>query len=1218
MITVGGPIDPYLLKEGLVNVGNLPNPVSITQEGGSSSTITDSIWTRIVSGQIYPTTITDKVSLGTTSFVGSERLRVSGETNTTSLRTADAYIDTVRVRSGSFYANLSTSLTATRNITIPNAAGTLALTSDIHTFANQALLDTYSYTNASIGTTIGNSHTHTDLTALNTILSSDITNWNTAFSWGDHSLVGYLIAEVDPVFNSSVASAIVLDDYNHWNTAYGWGNHADAGYLLSETDPIFQISAAYTITSTNITNWNTAYTNTHTHTNKTLLDSILNSGDGTYFLSNDGTYKQFVIPSGTGSLVYTTGGSSLGSDADLTYDPTLNILTSVNLTISNTLNIGTGSTIIETAGNLVFTDSLSNTSTLAALIAGATNHWTTTTGGIYYSNYISNHTNPTAELDITGHIVADDFDSNYIRYKDNNLLIGVGVDTTNSSRIIIDTAYSTFPLIDGDTLGKVLNINGEITTTYGIVNFENGNQKIFSDLGILYIQDTVINSGSPLSFSAFIDGTINAKKSDFSAYSTVTGIDAGDVSSWNSKESGLGNPSVSGYILSSTTGGVRSWVPNSGSGVTPTDNVFKWDGTPNFYYRPYSSKTEAGGVASDGKFYLGTSNPDATIRLNYDGDLHVTNLFAVTNLTVGGISSSLRFNTGIENLLLGEATTINSDTDFTGNTIVGNMAGTNISLGSNNTILGDQAGFSGDNTQCLFIGKNAGYNTINTLDNVMIGYKAGEANVGGDDNLLLGNYSGKSLHDGASNVFLGNITGYNGTTVDNSIFIGFAAGYYETGNRKLIIDSILRANESDQRSKALLYGVMDTTTSTQILTINGKLGLNNLTPSATLTIGTAGTSSGSLSLAGATSGTAIIVVPSIAGTPTLTLPTATGTLALTSDITAALPTDDILDWNTNKYTPYASKQSGINFYTGTTDPDGTNRLNLNGYLYSTGVNVQGTGITVNTTTGTCLSVTSTSTGTGLNLSTIRGIGADIKQSGSLGSNNNGNDVLLVERLLSGTGDATGNLINILDNPTTSGTISGKAFSYSAGTTERISFNPRVANGASAVACILDTHNNLTTTGALLSSWRNQGSEKVSFDKDGYGVFLSGVYSGSKSGDYGLLTSGFLSIKRSGNIVSAINPVVVDGANAIANLFNTTTTLSTAGSKLLSVQNNSSSIYSLFASGSEETLRGQYHYHRQTMGSDTDGDWRTYADANGFYFQFRVSGTYTTLFEIPIS
>lgn len=37
------------------------------------------------------------------------------------------------------------------------------------------------------------------------------------------------------------------------------------------------------------------------------------------------------------------------------------------------------------------------------------------------------------------------------------------------------------------------------------------------------------------------------------------------------------------------------------------------------------------------------------------------------------------------------------------------------------------------------------------------------------------------------------------------------------------------------------------------------------------------------------------------------------------------------------YTPYTAKQSGLSFYTGTTVPDGTTTLNLNGYFRATRV-----------------------------------------------------------------------------------------------------------------------------------------------------------------------------------------------------------------------------------------------------------------------------------------
>ena len=41
----------------------------------------------------------------------------------------------------------------------------------------------------------------------------------------------YLTSEIDPVFSASPAAGIIADDISNWDTAYGWGNHASAGYL---------------------------------------------------------------------------------------------------------------------------------------------------------------------------------------------------------------------------------------------------------------------------------------------------------------------------------------------------------------------------------------------------------------------------------------------------------------------------------------------------------------------------------------------------------------------------------------------------------------------------------------------------------------------------------------------------------------------------------------------------------------------------------------------------------------------------------------------------------------------------------------------------------------------------------------------------------------------------------------------------------------------------
>lgn len=67
------------------------------------------------------------------------------------------------------------------------------------------------------------------------IISLDISNWNTAYGWGDHSGL-YLTSETDPVFSASEAYNITSTDTSNWDTAYGWGDHALAGYLTSYSE----------------------------------------------------------------------------------------------------------------------------------------------------------------------------------------------------------------------------------------------------------------------------------------------------------------------------------------------------------------------------------------------------------------------------------------------------------------------------------------------------------------------------------------------------------------------------------------------------------------------------------------------------------------------------------------------------------------------------------------------------------------------------------------------------------------------------------------------------------------------------------------------------------------------------------------------------------------------------------------------------------------------
>jgi hypothetical protein len=68
-------------------------------------------------------------------------------------------------------------------------------------------------------------------------------------------------SETDPVFGAHPANGITSSNITNWNDAFGWGNHGTQGYLTSytETDPVFGAHVANGITPTNITNWNTAH-----------------------------------------------------------------------------------------------------------------------------------------------------------------------------------------------------------------------------------------------------------------------------------------------------------------------------------------------------------------------------------------------------------------------------------------------------------------------------------------------------------------------------------------------------------------------------------------------------------------------------------------------------------------------------------------------------------------------------------------------------------------------------------------------------------------------------------------------------------------------------------------------------------------------------------------------------------------------------------------------
>ena len=86
-------------------------------------------------------------------------------------------------------------------------------------------------------TTTGSINSHTDVT-ISSLQDGQLLKYsvgNAAWeNWTPNFLTSY--TETDPVFGASPAGGITGTNISNWNTAYNWGDHASGGYLTSYTE----------------------------------------------------------------------------------------------------------------------------------------------------------------------------------------------------------------------------------------------------------------------------------------------------------------------------------------------------------------------------------------------------------------------------------------------------------------------------------------------------------------------------------------------------------------------------------------------------------------------------------------------------------------------------------------------------------------------------------------------------------------------------------------------------------------------------------------------------------------------------------------------------------------------------------------------------------------------------------------------------------------------
>ena len=109
-------------------------------------------------------------------------------------------------------------------------------------------------------TSTGSVGSHTDVT-LATLQDGNLLRFNAGTGNWENWVPNYLTSytETDPVFAASVAAGINATNITNWNTSYNWGDHSLVGYLTAEVDTLDTVLTRGATTTQDITTTGKVY-----------------------------------------------------------------------------------------------------------------------------------------------------------------------------------------------------------------------------------------------------------------------------------------------------------------------------------------------------------------------------------------------------------------------------------------------------------------------------------------------------------------------------------------------------------------------------------------------------------------------------------------------------------------------------------------------------------------------------------------------------------------------------------------------------------------------------------------------------------------------------------------------------------------------------------------------------------------------------------------------
>jgi hypothetical protein len=396
-------------------------------------------------------------------------------------------------------------------------------------------------------------------------------------------------------------------------------------------------------------------------------------------------------------------------------------------------------------------------------------------------------------------------DSIGLSYNTTNLQLSTGVLNT-----IQNIATSSSPTFAGLGLTGSLNFSGvasDITTT-------SGEDLTLSPGGA----GRIINAGN-----ALMQGTLGIRDASTSYYTTFQG---GTQTANLTYTLPTSYPAVSGYVLSSTTGGTMSWIAQSAA-------TNYWTASGNDIY-----KNNSGNVG------IGTTAPSTLLQLGNAGS--TAGVLSLAGGTSGLVTMQPASAAGTWTLTLPTAAGTNGyvlSTDGSGTTSwIAQSAGTSYWTASGNDIYKNNTGNVG-------IGATA---PSTLLQLGTSGSTKGVVSFAGDTSGLITMQPASAA--GTWTLTLPTAAGTNGyvLSTDGSGTTSWIAQSAGTSYWTASGNDIYKNN-------------------------TGNVGIGTTSPGTLLQLGTSGVTAGVLSLAGGTSGLITIDTAVAAGTWTLTLPTTAGT-----------------------------------------------------------------------------------------------------------------------------------------------------------------------------------------------------------------------------------------------------------------------------------------------------------------------------------------------------